>query len=237
MTGLNKARDVLRHSKLFSSVESVLIDDILQRCQRETWARKRSVAAEDVCQRIHIILSGRLQVTRINEETGRMVALFFLAPGDVFDVIEFLTEQPCEGVFLARDDIELLTLPVTEARAWLTDHPEFNKGLLPYLGQQMHGLTQLASDLALHDTETRLAHLIMRHLDEKDPERHKLKLINDLSHEVLAEMIGSVRAVVNRQLQHWRKQGIVSLDHGHIHVEKLEALLDRAGQIRLPPPD
>ena len=100
----------------------------------------------------------------------------------------------------------------------------------------MRNLADLAGDLALHDTETRLAHLIMRHIDNKDPNHRHLTLINDLSHEVLAEMIGSVRAVVNRQLQHWRKQGIISLDHGHIHIKQLQTLLDRAKSHPLPPP-
>lgn len=226
---------ILRSSGLFRGVDDELLGDILHRMHRETWARKRTVAAEDENQRFHVILSGRLQVVRINEETGRIVTLFLLAPGDAFDMLQLLTGTPCEGTFVARDDLDLLTLPVDEMRQWISAHPEINRSFLPYLGQQIRNLTHLAGDLALHDTETRLAHLIMRHVDNEAADSHHLKLINDLSHEVLAEMIGSVRAVVNRQLQHWRKQGIVSLDHGHIHIEKLQALLNRTRDHKLLP--
>lgn len=236
MKNLSAARGVLQGSGLFRQVDNALLDDLLPRFHRETWARKRSVPAETVKERFHVIVSGRLQVLQINEETGRMVTIFLHAPGDAFDLLQLLTGQPCEGVFEARDDLDLLTLPVSEVRAWISRHPEFNRNLFPYLGEQIRGLAQLAGDLALHDTETRLAHLIMRNLDDQDPQRYDLKLINDLSHEVLAEMIGSVRAVVNRQLQHWRKQGIISLDHGHIHIKKLDALLSRTRQYKLPPP-
>ncbi len=226
---------ILRQSGLFKDLDRKLLGEILARMSRETWFRKRSVPAQEVSERVHVILSGRLQVVQINPETGRMVTLFLLAPGDAFDMLELLTKKPCQGVMLARDNLDLLTMPMDEMREFISTHPEINRSFLPYLGQQMRSLSDLAGDLALHDTETRLAHLIMRHIDEKDPHHSHLKLINDLSHEVLAEMIGSVRAVVNRQLQHWRQQGIVNLDHGHIEVKQLQVLLDRT-KSHLPQP-
>jgi len=75
-----------------------------------------------------------------------------------------------------------------------------NRTLLPYLGKQIRDLEELASDLSLHDTATRLAKLILRHLDHESQQQQELKLINDLSNEELASMIGSVRVVVNRHL-------------------------------------
>lgn len=222
-----KTKRIISQSGLFKDLDQKLLDKIMAGMNHETWLRKRSVPAREICDRVHVIIAGRLQVMQINPETGRMVTLFLMAPGDSFDMLQLLTGNPCEGVMLARDDLDLLTLPMDEMRKLISAHPEINRSFLPYLGQQMRSLADLAGDLALHDTETRLAHLIMRHIDDKDPHHSHLTLINDLSHEVLAEMIGSVRAVVNRQLQHWREQGIVNLDHGHIEVKQLHALLDR----------
>ncbi len=223
-----ETKKILIRSGLFKNLDEKLLDEILNKMGHENWVRKRSVPAQEVCDRVHVIISGRLQVVQINPETGRMVTLFLLAPGDAFDMLQLLTGTPCQGIMLARDDLDLLTLTMDDMRELISAHPEINRSFLPYLGRQMRSLSDLAGDLALHDTETRLAHLIMRHIDDKDPHHSHLKLINDLSHEVLAEMIGSVRAVVNRQLQHWRQQGIVNLDHGHIEVKQLHALLDRA---------
>ena len=231
-----RIKSVLNQSGLFKGLDEKLLDKILTKTHPETWLRKRSVPAQEVSERIHIIVYGRLQVVRINPETGRMVTLFLLAPGDAFDILSLLTGNPCEGVMLARDNLDLLTLSMDDMRELISTHPEINRSFLPYLGQQMRSLSELAGDLALHDTETRLAHLIMRHIDDKDPHHGRLKLINDLSHEVLAEMIGSVRAVVNRQLQHWRQQGIVNLENGHIEVKQLHALLDRAKHHPISPP-
>ena len=52
-----------------------------------------------------------------------------------------------------------------------------NRTLLPYLGNQIRDLEELASDLSLHDTATRLAKLILRHVDLEN-QQQELKLIN-----------------------------------------------------------
>ncbi|MCF6198559.1 MAG: Crp/Fnr family transcriptional regulator [Hyphomicrobiaceae bacterium] len=209
---------------------------MLERFHLEHWDKKRSVPFEQIRDRFHIIVSGRVRVERINEDTGRTITLFLLSPGDIFDVLQLLTNSPCEGVLIAIDDLELLTISTTQARQWIGSHSEFNLSFLPYLGQQIRTLAHLSGDLALHDTETRLAHLIMRHLDRKKDGHFHIPLINNLSHEVLASLIGSVRAVVNRHLQHWRKRGLIRLNHGHIHIEKIETLLNRTDHYQLPKP-
>jgi len=53
---------------------------------------------------------------------------------------------------------------------------------------------------------------------------HSLKLIHDLHDESLARMVGSVRQVVNRHLQHWRKQGMLHKQNFHTEVRELETL-------------
>lgn len=224
----DKTMRILQRSGLFQDLDGKLVLEILGEMDRESWLHNRTIPAQEVSGRVHIITSGRLQIAQVNPDTGRMVTLFLLAPGDAFDMLQLLTGEPCDGIMLARDDLDLLTMPMDKMRKLISTHPEINRSFLPYLGKQMRSLADLAGDLALHDTETRLAHLIMRHIDTKDKSHGYLRLINDLSHEVLAEMIGSVRAVVNRQLQHWRKQGIIDLDHGHIHIKQLETLLERA---------
>ena len=229
-------KPVLKASPLFAQVDELLLDDMLEHFHLERWKKRRCVPLEQVSDNFHIIVKGRVRIERINEETGRTITLFLLAPGDVFDLLQLLTNHPCDGVLVTIDNLELLTTSTRQARQWIGAHPEFNLGFLPYLGQQMRTLAHLSGDLALHDTETRLAHLIMRHLDHKKDGRFHIRLINDLSHEVLASMIGSVRAVVNRQLQHWRKKGFISLTRGRIEINQLENLLQRTDDYHLPPP-
>jgi DNA-binding transcriptional regulator LsrR (DeoR family) len=50
-------------------------------------------------------------------------------------------------------------------------------------------------------------------------------LIHNLSHEDIASMIGSVRQVVNRQLQELKKEGIINIRRKQIAVNDLNKLL------------
>jgi hypothetical protein len=49
-------------------------------------------------------------------------------------------------------------------------------------------------------------------------------LINTLSDEAMARMIGSVRVVVNRHIQDFIKMGLISTTRGELVVRDLEKL-------------
>ncbi len=123
--------------------------------------------------------------------------------------------------------METLSTSVEQARDWMAQHPNFNRAFLPYLGQQMRMLAEQVADLSLYDTETRLARLILRHATENSP-TGGLCLINDLSQEALAAMIGSVRVVVTRHFQHWKKEEIIDGRRGRWSKINLQALLEKA---------
>ncbi len=225
-----KSLACLKVSPLFGQLGEDTLVDILECCRYETWKHRHLLPLEEAWQRFHILLSGRVRLGRSNPESGRMITLFLHGPGDGFCLFSLLDGKPHDVMLETLDDIELLSVPMSEARRWVDEHPDFNRALLPYIGQQMSALANLAADLALHDTEARLARLILRHIDETTPAHVEPKLINDLSHESLAEMIGSVRVVVNRQLQHWKHEGIVDAHRGYLMVEKLNELTQRAEQ-------
>lgn len=220
----------LKDSPLFGQLDEATLIDVLQRCRRETWKHRCLLPAEETWQRFHILLSGRVRLSRSNPDSGRMITLFLHGPGDGFCLFSLLDGQPHELMLETLDDVVLLSISMDEARQWIDEHPAFNRLLLPYIGEQMSVLADLAADLALHDTEVRLARLILRHVDDGKPEHIEPRLINDLSNESLAEMIGSVRVVVNRQLQHWKHEGIVDSHRGYLMVEKLNLLAQRAEQ-------
>lgn len=221
-------KNVLIRSPLFSGLEEDLLDDMLSLFRRDTWRRGVQLDPGIFQERFYLLIDGRLEVMRINPRTGRSVTLYLLGPGEGIDMITLLDSTPHEITPTAVDDVALISVPVQAARGWIARHPEFNRNFLPYLGKYMRRLEDLASDLALHDTATRLARLILRHMAPGHPqsavEHHHLKLINDLHDESLARMVGSVRQVVNRHLQHWRKEGLLKKTAFHTEVTELEAL-------------
>jgi len=225
-------KSVLCQTALFNGLAEDILDDMLSLFRRDTWRRGAQLNTEIFQGRFYLLIDGRVEVIRVNPQTGRSIALALLGPGDGIDVVTLLSTDPHDIQPVAIDDVALISVPIKDARDWIDRHPEFNRNFLPYLGAQMRKLEDLSTDLALYDTMTRLARLILRHVVPHHPlstkGEHTLKLIHDLHDESLARMVGSVRQVVNRHLQHWRKQGVLHKQGFHTEVRKLEILQDYA---------
>ena len=221
-------KNVLHQTVLFDGLAEDLLDDMLSLFRRDTWRRGVQLDSDIFQERFYLLIDGRLEIMRVNPHTGRSITLSLLGPGDGVDVVTLLNNEPHELQAVAIDDISLISVPINDARDWIDLHPEFNRNFLPYLGEQMRKLEDLSTDLALYDTMTRLARLILRHVAPHHPQsvcgKHSLKLIHDLHDESLARMVGSVRQVVNRHLQHWRKQGVLHKDKFHTEVTELQLL-------------
>jgi len=230
----NHCKAVLSLSPLFFGLDGNLLDDMLSLFQRDTWRRGVHLDPKIFQQRFYLLIEGRIETMRTNLDSGRSITLSILGPGDGIDMVTLLNTQPHEITPVALDDVALISVPIKAARNWIEQHPEFNRNFLPYLGEQMRKMEDLATDLALHDTITRLARLILRHVapdhSQSADGEHHLNLIHDLHDEALARMVGSVRQVVNRHLQHWRKQGILHRQKFHTEVNELEALKAYAGE-------
>lgn len=194
--------------------------------QRKAWPKNSAIADRmRTSERFYVLLSGRLKVSRANPETGREQTIFLLGPGDVFDVVCLLDGEPHDVDATTIDDLEVLSASLGEVRDWIERYPKFNDTFLRYLGEQIRTLEELATDLSLYDTWTRLAKLVVTHMDPEHP--HKLRLISDLSHEELASMIGSVRAVVNRHIQSLKEEGILKTGRKLLEITDLDKLLSK----------
>ncbi|GBE40217.1 cAMP receptor protein [bacterium BMS3Bbin09] len=219
--------EVLKQSELFGGLEEAVIQDMLIMFRRETWLRKSIVMdPEETLKHFFVIISGRVKAIRINPNTGKELTISLLRPGDGFDVLPLLDGKKHNISFMALDNLEALSAPFAVVHEWIARHPCFNSTFLPYLGKQIRQISNLAFDMALYDTGTRLMKLLLQHTVQGNP-RPRLKLINDLSNEELAGMIGSVRVVVNRYMQKLKEEGIVIARRGRLEVKDLHALVDK----------
>ena len=222
---------ILGQSPLFANLDDALLKDMLEIFHYET--RKRSdiaISPKQASERLYLIISGRAKVSVYNPDNGREHILFLIGPGDGFDLISLLDGEWHNAVATALEDMEVLVTTVHQAREWINQHPNFNRAFLHYLGKQMHGLADQVTDLSLYDTEARLARLILRHLAPGNLS-NDIHLINDLSQETLASMIGSVRVVVTRHFQKWKQTKVISGKRGDWTVIDLQALLKKAEQL------
>ncbi len=218
---------VVAGSTHFSTMQEAAIRELITHFHLETW-RKGSIPFDELTtlRKFYVILKGRVKVYQVNENTGKEYIIEILHKGSLFDIICLLDGQQHFVLTEALDDVEALVAPMHIAREWLRQHPDFNQTLLPYLGRKMRFLEENSTDLALLSTWARTLKLFTKHLD-RNANNHKLKLINNLSHTDLANIIGSARNVLNRHLQKLKKEDIIDIERSQIYIKNAEALIQK----------
>ncbi|NPA50517.1 MAG: Crp/Fnr family transcriptional regulator [Epsilonproteobacteria bacterium] len=220
----------LKESFLFSKVEDEILKLIIKECEYIGWEKGENIPPDIGNKKCFFIVEGRMKITQIDPKSGRSVALFLLKNGDVFDIFTLLDGKEHTVFPVPIDNMKLLSISLERAREWLRMYPKFNETFLPYLGNMLRELESFSESLIFHDTATRLANLILRHTlkckDENDG-IYPVKLINNLSHESLAELIGSVRSVVTQQLKKLKEEEILISKKGKMAIKNLEKLIKK----------
>ncbi len=216
--------DALRHSPLFAGLSREAIREVSTALMSQSWpARRQILGRSDTTGRFFLVAEGRVKITRSNAHDGHDLTLWLLGPGDGFDIVSLLDGQPHDVSAWALDEVTTLSASMALWQDWLERFPSFRLAAHRYVARQLREVSDLATDLALHDTATRLAHLLLRHFDAPGP-----NLLHDLPQSELASMIGSVRIVVSRVLARMKREAIVDLRDGRIRVSDLKRLLLRA---------
>lgn len=183
--------------------------------------------SEDTLRYFYFIMSGKIKISQLNLETLKEQTINLLTRGDMFDVVTLLDGNSHEYTSTVLEDSEVIQVPIHHIRDLIETNPAFNRYFFPYLGKQMRRMEDLAVDLSLYDVYHRLLRLFARNVDGED--ENSLALINDLSHEELAALVGSVRKVVNRNLQQLKREGVIDISRKQIILTDLEKILDQLG--------
>ncbi len=229
-----RAYEVLHRCALFEAIDPDLLRKMILECEGVSWEKSEMLDHELSQRYLHIVVQGRLKIMQIDPGTGRSITLFILQEGDVHDLFTLLDGQEHIVFPVALDHVQALRISLERARAWIVEHPELNKAFLPYLGKRMRELEAFGESVVFHDTAKRLADLILRHVvpQKRDDEAHyPVHLIHDLSHEALAEMIGSVRSVVSAQIHKLKEEQIIISRRGHLAVKNLQKLIQKCDAV------
>ena len=221
---------LVKQANIFADLPSKLIEDFQQEFQLDEWRKGDYVNSDILMQRFFVVIDGQLEIKQSNPDTGREVTLDMLYAGDCFDLMVLLDNQPHNVIISPLTSVKLLSVKLDTMRHWLWTYPEFNQQFMPYLAQKMREKEQQASNLILHDVPTRLSRIILNHINKikfytgSKAQEHQHHLVNGLNDDTLARMTGSVRQVINKQLQLWKKAGTLDKKRNQLIVKDLEAL-------------
>ncbi len=220
--------NTLKQTYLFKNIDNKVLMRMIETYPLQKWSKNETIDNTLCLKQCFILIKGCMKITKIDPKTGRSITLFILQKGDLYDFFTLLDGKEHISFPVILENSVALKVPIEDMRILIESNYEFNISFLPYLGSKMRDLEEFGESLVFDDTATRLSKLILKHTSpNKDKNHHPVKLINKLSHESIAEMIGSVRSVITTQMSKLKEEDIIISKRGHLAVKELEKLIKK----------
>jgi len=159
------------------------------------------------CQGFPLVLSGEIKVSR-NSGDGRSLELYRVVPGELCLVSSacLFRAQALTACGITTKPSTLMLVGPHMFKHWL-ETPAFRDDVLGLFAERMADLTSLIDAVAFHKLDRRLAAALLgrgQHLF--------------LTHQTLADELGTVREIVTRLLRRFEREGWVSLGREQIQI-------------------
>lgn len=169
---------------------------------------------------IYVLMQGEVHLVYANE--GRRLVVAALEPGAIFGEGALANPGNVNVVAEAATDAKIWSVPATEARVMAIQYPILGWGLLQTYGKRLQQLENSLEDVAYKRLPTRLAALLV------GLSKGQNGAIQGISHQELAERLGTYRETVSAMLREFKRQGLVKLGYRRIDVIDAEALTEAA---------
>ncbi len=164
---------------------------------------------------IPIVMKGMLKVIRTDED-GREILLYYIKAGESC-IMSFLGGMHNEKSIVKaeiEEDAEILFLPVDKVSLFIKEHPEWLDYIFRLYHKRFEELLDIINAIAFKKVDERLLNLL-----QKKAELTESDLIT-ITHEQLANELGTARVVVSRLLKQLEEDGRVKLGRNKITLLK-----------------
>lgn len=177
------------------------------------------MAATSTVRSVPLIVSGAVEVTRVEPDGAGEVLLYYLEPGETCAASLACCTGRQASPIRARATLasRLLLVPVERVEGWMARYPTWRAFVLQTYAARFDELLGAVDALAFGDLRARLAANLL----------DKRRLGGDalaLTHRQLAAELNTSRVVVTRLLRALEREGAVALERGRVGVVDEHAL-------------
>lgn len=187
----------------------------------ETFERGKTIFFPgDPAERVYFLIKGAVKLSRVYE-AGEEITVALLRENSVFGVLSLITGHRSDRFYhaVAFTPTELLSVPIEQVEKALKEDPELPMVLLRGLSSRILQTEMMIETLAHRDMGSRLvSFLLILCRDFGIPSTTGITVDLKLSHQAIAEAIGSTRVTVTRLLGELRDQEMISIHKKKITV-------------------
>lgn len=204
----NVARELRSLYPAFDSLGDSALEAVLDRVQLLRVPAGTPMFGEgSPCRQFPLVLEGSIRVAKGSD--GRELQLYRVMPGEscvlTGGCLVGGRDYPATGV--VEQDARLVVLPKPVFDELLATHAPFRQYVFSLFAERLTELMALVEAVAFHKLDRRVAGALLGH-----------GRVVELTHQQLADEVGSVREIVTRILRSFADQGLVRLSRGSVEV-------------------
>jgi CRP/FNR family transcriptional regulator len=183
----------------------------------------------DPAERVYLLKRGAVRLSRVYE-SGDEITVALLRENSIFGVLSLLTGQRSDRFYhaVAFTRVDLISAPATSVRQAIEKDARVGLLLLQGLSSRILQTETMIETLTHRDMSSRLvSFLLVLCRDFGMPGTRGITIDLKLSHQAIAEAIGSTRVTITRLLGDLRNAGLVEIDRKRITVFDPLALAKR----------
>jgi CRP/FNR family cyclic AMP-dependent transcriptional regulator len=173
---------------------------------------------------MYVVLGGKVKVTK-SSPGGKETILAIHRPGDFFGEMALLDGKTSPATVSAMEDCRIISISSADFHHLLMRNEKIVQQIIKVLCARLRQVWSQVQSLSYSNADSRIRLGILQ-LARRHGVQDSRGIIVDLkiTHQELAEMVGTSRETVTRTLAQLQKQGIILVDHRRIVVLNPRAL-------------
>lgn len=162
---------------------------------------------------IPIVISGSIRVMR-TEEDGREILLYYIKAGEscIMSFLGGIHHDTSKIKAIAEEETELLFIPIDKVNLLIKEYPEWLDYIFRLYHKRFEELLDVVNAVAFKKMDERILNFI-----KKKCELTGSTLLY-VTHEQLANELGTARTVISRLLKQMEEEGMVKLGRNKIEL-------------------
>ncbi len=189
-----------------------LMEKLYENSIVKTYQAGESILNENAYIRaIPLVIKGTLKVTQ-TEEDGRELLLYYIKPGEscIMSFLGGMHNETSKVKAEVEEDAEILFLPIEKVSLFIKEYPEWLDFIFRLYHKRFEELLNIINEIAFKKVDERLLALL-----KKKTEITQSNTLQ-ITHEQLANELGTARVVVSRLLKQLEENKMVELGRNKI---------------------
>ena len=166
------------------------------------------------CTHLALVTSGSARVYQL-AESGREITLYRVGPGEacILTASCIMSRQNFPAIAVSEEPTNGVLIPAQKVDDWMATYPQWRRFVWTLMANRLSNVLCLLEEVTFRRMDQRIGDYLQTQAEEQHS--HVLSL----THQAIADDLGTSREVVSRILKDLEHRGMVSLARGKIRVD------------------